>query len=122
MDNEKWYFPHESAEDRLWYGIFFSMCKKFCVSWPTATSTQKAFIEEITRVNYERELVKKELHPQPVRVFLMRQFPPDPNRDPYGVWSRRKQWSRRCATLHLSGAERAKFCPAERKAPRSRVS
>ena len=49
MDNEKWYFTHESAEDRLWYGIFFSMCKKFCVSWPTATSTQKAFIEEITR-------------------------------------------------------------------------
>ena len=87
MDNEKWYFTHESAEDRLWYGIFFSMCKKFCVSWPTATSTQKAFIEEITRVNYERELVKKELHPQPVRVFLMRQFPPDPNRDPYGARS-----------------------------------
>ena len=27
MDNEKWYFTHESAEDRLWYGIFFSMCK-----------------------------------------------------------------------------------------------
>ena len=122
MDNEKWYFTHESAEDRLWYGIFFSMCKKFCVSWPTATSTQKAFIEEITRVNYERELVKKELHPQPVRVFLMRQFPPDPNRDPYGVRSGRKQWARQCAALHLSGSERAKLCPTERKWQRSDVS
>ena len=70
MDNAKWYFTHESAEDRLWYRIFFSMCKKFCVSWPTATSAQKAFIEEITRVNYERELARRVLHPQPVRGFF----------------------------------------------------
>ena len=33
----KWYFTHESLEDRLWYKLFFSMCKKFNVSWPTAT-------------------------------------------------------------------------------------
>ena len=55
MDNAKWYFTHESEEDRLWYGTFFSICKKFNVSWPTATPTQKAFMEEITRVNYERQ-------------------------------------------------------------------
>ena len=59
MESAKWYFTHESEEDRLWYGIFFSMCKKFGISWPKATSTQKAFIEEITRVNYERELQPK---------------------------------------------------------------
>ena len=52
MESAKWYFTHESAEDRLWYGLFFSMCKKFHVSWPTATPAQKAFIEEITRINY----------------------------------------------------------------------
>ena len=32
MENAKWYFTHESEEDRLWYGTFFSMCKKFNVS------------------------------------------------------------------------------------------
>ena len=70
MENAKWYFTHESEEDRLWYGTFFSMCKKFNVSWPTATPTHKAFIEEITRVNYERELAKRELSSQPVRGFF----------------------------------------------------
>ena len=33
MDDAKWYFTHESDEDRLWYRIFFSMCRKFGVSW-----------------------------------------------------------------------------------------
>ena len=70
MENAKWYFTHESAEDRLWYQIFFSMCKKFGVSWPKATAAQKAFIEEITRVNYERELTKQELVRKPVRGFF----------------------------------------------------
>ena len=70
MENAKWYFTHESEKDRLWYETFFSMCKKFNVSWPTATPTQKAFIEEITRVNYERELAKRELSSQPVRGFF----------------------------------------------------
>ena len=54
MDEAKWYFTHESEEDRLWYRIFFDMCKKFGVSWSKASSVQRAFIEEITRVNYER--------------------------------------------------------------------
>lgn len=70
MEDAKWYFTHESEEDRLWYQIFFSMCKKFSVSWPTATSSQKAFIEEITRFNYEREMAKRELQSQPVRGFF----------------------------------------------------
>lgn len=49
----------------------FSPCAKNSgVSWPKATSTQKAFIEEITRVNYERELSKRELQPKPVRGFF----------------------------------------------------
>lgn len=70
MEDAKWYFTHESEEDRLWYQIFFSMCKKFSVSWPTATSSQKAFIEEITRFNYEREMARRELQSQPVRGFF----------------------------------------------------
>lgn len=54
MDNAKWYFTHETEEDRLWYHIFFSMCRKFGVSWPKASKEQKTFIGEIIRVNYER--------------------------------------------------------------------
>ena len=70
MEYAKWYFTHESEEDRLWYQIFFSMCKKFSVSWPTATPSQRAFIEEITRFNYEREMARQELQSQPVRGFF----------------------------------------------------
>ena len=55
----EWYFTHETDEDRLWYEIFFSMCRKFKVSWGQATKKQKAFIEEITRVNFEREMARR---------------------------------------------------------------
>jgi hypothetical protein len=61
MANAEWYFKHEKEEDKLWYSIFFAMCRKFGVSWAKATPKQKAFIEEITRVNYEREASKLNL-------------------------------------------------------------
>ena len=48
MEDAKWYFTHETEEDRLWYRIFFAMCPKFGVSWSKASEEQKAFIEEIT--------------------------------------------------------------------------
>ena len=54
MEDAKWYFTHETEEDRLWYRTFFAMCRKFGVSWSKASEEQKAFIEEITRINYER--------------------------------------------------------------------
>ncbi len=44
MDNAKWYFTHETEEDRLWYHIFFSMCRKFGVSWPKASKEQKRLL------------------------------------------------------------------------------
>lgn len=70
MDEAKWYFTHETDEDRLWYRIFFSMCRKFNVSWPRASEMQKAFIEEITRINYEREVAKRDSTVQPIRGFF----------------------------------------------------
>lgn len=70
MDKAGWYFTQESEEDRLPYQTFFSMCRKFSVSWPKATPAQRAFIEEITRVNCEREMAKREPQPQPVRGFF----------------------------------------------------
>lgn len=70
MDDAKWYFTHETEEDRLWYRIFFSMCRKFNVSWSKASETQKAFIEELTRINYEREIAKRDSTVQPIRGFF----------------------------------------------------
>ena len=70
MEDARWYFTHESEADRLWYQIFFSMCRKFGVTWPKASPAQRAFVEEITRVNYERELVRREVQTQPVRGFF----------------------------------------------------
>jgi len=46
------------------------MCRKFGVSWPKASEEQKAFIEEITRINYERETVKRNMTTKPVRGFF----------------------------------------------------
>jgi len=75
MDDAKWYFTHESDDDRLWYRIFFSMCRKFGVSWPKASEKQKAFIEELTRINFEREMAKKSAVAQPIRGFFDTEIP-----------------------------------------------
>lgn len=60
MEDAKWYFTHETEEDRLWYRIFFAMCRKFGVSWSKASEKQKAFIEElpesITREKWQNEI------------------------------------------------------------------
>ena len=89
MEDAKWYFTHETEEDRLWYRIFFAMCRKFGVSWSKASEEQKAFIEGITRINYEREMAKRN---------LTRRCPLDPHRDPHGETSGRKQWNKQAAT------------------------
>ncbi len=70
MSDAEWYFTHETTEDRLWYRIFFSMCRKFGVSWPKATAAQKAFIEEISRVSFEREMAKRNDSAKPIRGFF----------------------------------------------------
>lgn len=70
MEDAKWYFTHETEEDRLWYRIFFSMCRKFGVSWAKASKKQKAFIEEISRINYEKELSKRNMTVEPIRGFF----------------------------------------------------
>ncbi len=46
------------------------MCRKFGVSWSKASEEQKAFIEEITRINYEREMAKRNMTAKPVRGFF----------------------------------------------------
>lgn len=75
MSDAEWYFTHETEEDKLWYRAFFSMCRKFGVSWPKANEAQKAFIEELTRINFERELAKKTSEAQPIRGFFDTEVP-----------------------------------------------
>ncbi len=50
----EWYFRRDPEADR-YYDIFFAMCHKYNVRWTAASETEKQFIEEITRVTYERD-------------------------------------------------------------------
>ena len=49
-----WYCRKNSEEERF-YEIFFQMCQKYGVRWASATQKEQQFIEEVTRVTYERE-------------------------------------------------------------------
>ena len=51
MNEAKWYFAHESKQDRMWCRTFFPMCRKLGISGPEAALAQRAFIEEIACVN-----------------------------------------------------------------------
>lgn len=51
----EWYCRRDAEEDRF-YDIFFKLCRKYDVSWASASEKEKAFIEEVTRVTYERDL------------------------------------------------------------------
>ena len=54
MSDAAWYCRQDPEEERF-YEIFFKFCRKYGVSWASATDKEKAFIEEITRVTYERD-------------------------------------------------------------------
>ena len=54
VSDAEWYCRHDQEEERF-YNIFFSLCRKYSVSWASATEKEKAFIEEVTRVTYERD-------------------------------------------------------------------
>ena len=48
------YFRRDPEEERF-YEIFFKLCRKYSVSWAGADEKDKRFIEEVTRVTYERD-------------------------------------------------------------------
>ena len=50
----EWYCRKDSEEERF-YEIFFQMCQKYGVRWASADEKERQFIEEVTRVTYERE-------------------------------------------------------------------
>ncbi len=49
-----WYCRKDEEEERF-YEIFFQMCRKYGVRWASADEKERQFIEEVTRVTYERE-------------------------------------------------------------------
>lgn len=49
-----------SGEKEGFYTVFFQACRKFGVSWADATAAEKAFIEEFTRVTFERQKAERE--------------------------------------------------------------
>lgn len=50
----EWYFRKDPERDQF-YEIFFQMCSKYGVRWASADEKERSFIEEVTRVTYERE-------------------------------------------------------------------
>lgn len=50
----EWYCRKDPEGERF-YEIFFQMCRKYGVRWASADEKERGFIEEITRVTYERE-------------------------------------------------------------------
>ena len=50
----EWYCRKDPEEKRF-YEIFFKMCQKYGVRWASADDKEREFIEEVTRVTYERE-------------------------------------------------------------------
>lgn len=50
----EWYCRKDTEKERF-YEIFFQMCRKYGVRWASADEKERQFIEEVTRVAYERE-------------------------------------------------------------------
>ena len=58
QSDAQWYFRKDENAD-LFYGIFFKACKKYGIHWASATEKERAFIEEITRMTYEKEMAAR---------------------------------------------------------------
>lgn len=54
LSDAEWYCRKDPEEER-YYEIFFLMCQKYGVRWASAAEKERQFIEEVTRVTYERE-------------------------------------------------------------------
>lgn len=59
LSDAKWYFEQFTGEREEFYKVFFRMCRKFDISWSSATPKERLFIEAITRFTYECEAAKR---------------------------------------------------------------
>jgi hypothetical protein len=53
VSDAEWYC-RKDAEEEQFYEIFFQMCRKYDVRWASANEKERKFVEEVTRVTYER--------------------------------------------------------------------
>ena len=53
-------YLQSAKDDKVYYDIFFQMCRKFHIDWANASEKEKAFIEEVVRVTYERDCAERE--------------------------------------------------------------
>ena len=58
ISDAEWYCREDKVSD-LYYNMFFTFCRKYNVNRPTASEKEKAFIEEIVRVTFEKEMAKQ---------------------------------------------------------------
>ena len=54
VSDAEWYCRKDPEEERF-YDIFFQLCRKYDVRWASASLKERQFIEEVTRVTYERD-------------------------------------------------------------------
>lgn len=52
-------YCRKDPENDRFYEIFFRLCQKYNVRWVSAPLKEKAFIEEVTRVTYERDTAQR---------------------------------------------------------------
>nr|WP_325220040.1 hypothetical protein [uncultured Oscillibacter sp.] len=50
----EWYCRKDPETERF-YEIFFWLCRKYDVRWASADQKERQFIEEVTRITYERD-------------------------------------------------------------------
>lgn len=64
------YFRRDPERDAF-YRVFYRVCRRFNVTWSTASPEVKAFIEEVTRVTYEQEKARQNgTSPNAVKPFF----------------------------------------------------
>lgn len=66
----KEYFQRD-PEREAFYRTFYQICRRFNVTWSTATPEVRAFVEEATRVTYEQAKAQRSgLSPNTVKPFF----------------------------------------------------
>ena len=61
----------KDTRENKYYDNFFNVCRRYHVSWRDASAKERAFVEEVARVEFERsEAVEKGLPLSSVRPFF----------------------------------------------------
>ena len=66
----KEYFQRDPERDAF-YRVFYEVCRRFHVTWSDASPEVRAFVEEATRVEYEKEKARRSgTSPDAVKPFF----------------------------------------------------